>query len=162
MNICYFTICFGYNLGDILTEDLTLKDDIQRATNAFLRQFNGFYSKFSFLNGSELYYLFKTFSTSFYGANLWFEAKFSTNLIRNISVSYHKAVKKTAGLKPWDSNHQACTTVQINIFQHLWIKRMVNHFFSLVNSENTIIKGLKYYFYMQSNFKNFLSCVFSK
>ena len=77
-------------------------------------------------------------------------------------MSYHKAVKKIAGLKPWDSNHQACTTVQINIFQHLWIKRMVNHFFSLVNSENTIIKGLKYYFYMQSNFKNFLSCVFSK
>ena len=70
------------------------------------------------MHKNVLYFLFKTYTSSFYGCNLWIDQVINDNKIREISIVYHKAVKKLAGLAPWDSNHEACNTVGVNIFKH--------------------------------------------
>ena len=47
-------------LGIILTDDMSIKTDIDRTLDAFLRQFNGVYSKFYYLDVSVLSFLFYT------------------------------------------------------------------------------------------------------
>ena len=132
-------------LGVIINEDLSLKSDINRVTNDFLKQFNGFYHKFSFLHREIKYFLFKTYTSSFYGSNLWIEQHITENKIREISIAYHKAVKKLAGLLPWDSNHDACKIVGVNIFKHLLTKRMLKHYRELSRTENVMFRSLRYY-----------------
>ena len=38
----------------------------------------------------------------------------------NVSVRYHKGVKRIGGVCTWDSNNLACEmiTIQVNIFKH--------------------------------------------
>ena len=122
-----------------------------------MRQFNGFYQKFSFLDSDTLFYLFKTYTTSFYGANVWIEQDLSDNLIRKLSVVYHKAVKRVAGMAPWDSNHLACEKVGVNIFRHLVTKRLLNFYHSLILSKNPVFETLKYYFMLKSELKSRIS-----
>ena len=148
-------------LGVILSENMSLKNEIGKATKAFLKQFNGFYSKYNFLDSEILYFLFRTYTSSFYGSNLWFEQNLTTNGLRNISVTYHKAVKRTAGLKTWDNNHDACNIVNVNIFRHLVAKRMLNHFFNIINSKNSTFRSLRYFFMFDSKIKSCMDNIFS-
>ena len=76
---------------------------------------------------------------------MWIDQVINDNKIREISIVYHKAVKKLAGLAPWDSNHEACNTVGVNIFKHLMVKRMLNYFKDLVKTENKIFSTLRYF-----------------
>ena len=46
--------------SDILSENLTLNADTARMSRALLKQFHSFYSKFSFLSGDMVNYLFRT------------------------------------------------------------------------------------------------------
>ena len=80
-------------LGVIISDDLTLGNDVDRASGDFLKQFNAFYHKFYFLPSDIVHFLFKTYTTAFYGCNTWFEHVINENNIRKIAVSYHKAVK---------------------------------------------------------------------
>ena len=66
-------------LGVHLSEDLDIKADCDRVVKSFLRQFNSMYNKFNFLPTEVLSFLFKTYTTSFYGINLWFEQKIKYN-----------------------------------------------------------------------------------
>ena len=161
----------GHNLGEvnevkylgvIISNNLDLNSDIKRATNAFLSQFNSFYHKFNFLHNEVLYFLFKTYATSFYGCGLWFEQKINNNKINKISIVFHKAIKKIAGLLPWDSNHQACSIVGINVFKHFLAKRLFNQFVSIINSKNEIMSKLKYFFIFRSHFKVSLEKMFEE
>ena len=136
---------------------MKMKPEIERVTSAFLRQFNGFYQKFYFLNSDTIYYLFKTYTTSFYGSNVWIEQDLSDNLLRKLSVVYHNAVKRVAGMAPWNSNHLACEKVGVNIFRHLITKRLLNFYHSLMLSKNRIFESLKYYFMFNSELKNRVS-----
>ena len=148
-------------LGVIISDQLTLKLDADRMLNSFLGQFNSFYFKFHFVSSEVLYFLFRTYCTSFYGINTWTEELISNNKIRKISVGFHKAVKRTANMLPWDSNHEACQKVDINIFKHLLIKRILGHFLTLLKSENVIISGLHYYFRYCSQIYRVLSHEFT-
>ena len=56
------------------------------------------FHKFSFVDHNIMYYLFKTYTSSFYGVELWYNGITSASSLRLISVGYHKAVKKLAGL----------------------------------------------------------------
>ena len=42
-------------------------------------------------------YLFKTYSSSFYGIELWYNI-YRNRAFHNVSVGYHKTVKRIAGL----------------------------------------------------------------
>ena len=147
-------------LGVIITDNLHLDAEIGRASGDFLKQFNSFYYKFNFLPDNILSYLFKTYTSGFYGCNVWFEQCLSDNKLRKISVIYHKAVKKVAGMRPWDSNHDACSSVRVNIFKHLLAKRIFNHFKSLISSSNAVISTLKYYFMFKSNINSYMTSLF--
>ena len=87
---------------------------------------------------------------------MWFEQKHNENNMKRISVAYHKAVKRVAGKRPWDSNHDACNLVRVNIFKHLLSKRLLSQFFNITNSCNGLMRSLKYYFMFTSNFNSFL------
>ena len=149
-------------LGIIISDNLSLKSEIERCTNAFLMQFNGFYQKFKFIRTDINSFLFKTYTSSFYGCNLWFEEKYRDALYRKISVAYHKAVKKVAGRMPWDANHEACSIVKVNLFSHLLAKRMLNYFFSLLGSPHAIISSLRYYLMFSSGIKSSLAFLFKQ
>ena len=94
--------------------------------------------------------MFKSYTSSFYGLELWFH-NLSVASLRKIAVTYHKAVKRVCGLNVWDSNHAACDAVGVSIFQHLHAQRLVKHLFSVISSGSPCMKHLVYYFKYQSN-----------
>ena len=87
--------------------------------NSFLKQFNSMFSKFNFLEDHLLNFLFKSYTSSFYGAETWITSPYKKDL-NKISVAHHKAVKRVARLNVWDSNHEAYTIVNALIFRHLF------------------------------------------
>ena len=149
-------------LGVIITYDLSLSEDITRTTDAFLRQFNGFYHKFNFLQDDVLFYLFRTYSMSFYGINLWVDQNLSNNSLRKIATVYHKGVKRIAGKLPWDSNHEACSIVKVNLFKHLLTKRILSHYIAMITSNNYVFRALRYYLICSSELGKCIANIFSK
>ena len=126
-------------LGVILSEDQRIALDVDRAMNSFLKQFNGMYYKFHYMENSVLQYLFKTFTSSFYGAELWYGSS-CYRTIEKIAITYHKAVKRVARRNVWDSNHEACNIVGVQIFKHLIAKRSVCFYYSMLKSKSPCIK----------------------
>jgi len=59
-------------LGIILTDDMSIGKDIDRVINSFLRQYNSMFYKFNFIDRNILFFLFKTYTSSFYGIELWY------------------------------------------------------------------------------------------
>ena len=140
-------------LGVILADDSSESHDVDRVTNSFFRQFNGMYSKFNFAHRNVLYYLFKSFTSSFYGIDVWF-GKVSTSHLNKISVAYHKAVKRICGMNVWDSNHVACETVGVPIFRHLFATRLLCFWHRLCRAESECTADLKYYFKYNSHIRS--------
>ena len=124
-------------------------DDVDRIMNAFLRQFNGMFSKFSFLNFNARCFLFNSFCSSFYGMETWVETLREYQL-KKISVAYHKAVKRVGGFEVWNSNHDACEAVGVLLFRHLWAKRLLFFWHRLCLSRSPCTANLRYYFASKS------------
>ena len=120
-------------LGIILSEDNSINKDINRATESFLKQFNSMYYKFYNMNNEVLKFLFRTYTTSFYGVELWYDS-LENRQIHKIAVPYHAAVKRVAMLNLWDSNHEGCLRVNVPIFNHMLAKRTVCLFHSIFKS----------------------------
>ena len=148
-------------LGVILTENKSLGNDVDRVTNAFLKQFNAMYGKFHFSHKNVLYYLFKSYTSSFYGIETWFE-QIKCYELNKIGVSYHKAVKRLSGLNMWDSNHVACEIVQVPIFKHLMAKRLICFWHNLCNSKSPCLITLKYYFRFKAQLFYKISDLFAR
>ena len=148
-------------LGVMLSEDLTINHDVDRATNSFLKQFNSMYAKFHYMDDKVLKFLFITYTSSFYGAELWYGSQIYKN-INKVSVTYHKAVKKIAHLNVWDSNHVACEIVGVPIFKHLVAKRAVCFFHTLINSSSPCISPYRHYLRYHSYALNQLNILFLK
>ena len=75
------------------------------------------YSKFYFTDRNIIAYLFKSYASSFYGIDLWFDKIYEYQM-NKISVAYHKAIKRICGMNVWDSNHDACEVMVVNICRH--------------------------------------------
>ena len=82
---------------------------------------------------------------------MWFEEKIKPGDLRKMSVGYHKAIKRLAGMNVWESNHAACEKIDVNIFEHLLNKRLLKFYFDLINSRCTIVKNLRYDFMLNSS-----------
>ena len=147
-------------LGIIIMDSLSNSSDADRATNSFLKQFNSMYYRFNFAEKNVLNYLFKTYSSSFYGIELWYNDKNRKKVLRTPAVAYHKAVKKICSLSPYDSNHYACEIVGVDIFTHLQSKRMFKYCYSLLKSDNDFMRKIKYYISFQSHIKKNVSRIF--
>ena len=132
-------------LGVILSDNSDLGFDIDRAMNAFLKQFYATYGKFKFCDRNVLCYLFRSYTSSFYGIELWVE-KIKRFQMEKISVAYHKAVKNVCGMNVWDSNHVACELAGVSIFKNLLAKRWVGLWHRLCGSASPCLSNLKYYF----------------
>ena len=132
-------------LGIILSEDNSINKDINRATESFLKQFNSMFYKFYNMSNEVLKFLFRTYTTSFYGVELWYDS-LENRQIHKIAVPYHAAVKRVAMLNLWDSNHEACLRVNVPIFKHMLAKRTICLFHSIIKSLSPCLMGFKYYF----------------
>ena len=116
----------------------------------FLGQFYSFYSKFYYANNEILYFLFRSYTTSFYGIELWYNFLENKNVFKKCSIAYHGAIKKLCKMNKWDSNHEACFLSNQQIFNHLLVKRTFRFYLSLINSKSPCLKDFKYYFRFQS------------
>ena len=132
-------------LGVMLSENGDLGHDIDRVINDFLKQFYAMYGKFNFCDRNVLCYLFRSYTSSFYGIELWVE-RMKVFQLDKISVAYHKAVKKVCCMNTWESNHVACEIVGVHIFKHLLAKRWVSLWHKLCWSISPCLANLKYYF----------------
>ena len=131
-------------LGVILSTDNSISADTGRALTAFLKQFNAIYHKFHYTHDPILQFLFRTYTSSFYGAELWYGSSRYKN-INGLAVSYHKAVKRVARMNVWDSNHLACEIVGVPIFKHLIARRALCFFFKMMGSPSPCIIPYKYF-----------------
>ena len=118
-------------------------------------------AKFHALNEQLLHYLSQTYTSSFYGSELWNGSLCYKN-INKIAVSYYKAVKTVALLNVWDFNDLACNRVRVPIFRHLIAELAVSFFYSLINWESSSIKPYRYYFGFHSDTLDKLNSLFMK
>ncbi len=110
-----------------MKDNFSIDGDIQKCCFMFLKQFNSMYSKFNYVNTDMLRFLFKSYCTSFYGAELWFDKMNAKNLIDVQYIAYHKSIKRMAKQSPWSSNHDACERLELPIFKHM-INAKILHF----------------------------------
>ena len=78
---------------------MSIKRDIDRSVNSFPSQFNMMYSESYFINRNMICYLYKSFTSSFYGVELWTNRLEKLNAVQGVSVAYHKAVKNNRWIK---------------------------------------------------------------
>ena len=148
-------------LGVFLSINNELAPDIDRVLDSFLKQFNAMNSKFYYCDKNILFYLFKAYTSSFYGIETWIEKCFDYQLNR-ISVAYHKAIKRMCGLGTWDSNHEACHMSGLLLFRHMWAKKQLCFWRNLCYSKSPCISNMKYYFLHRSNLSKRVIYLFSE
>ena len=96
-------------------------------------------------------FFLKTFTSSFYAVDTWtFDV--SNLAVQKLSVAHHIAVKRKRWMTPLGSNHDACLTMTVNIFRHLFAKRRVSFAFAARNSGKTCLVPLRYYLRWRSAF----------
>ena len=91
-------------------------------------------------------FLFKTYTFSFYGSELWYETILQKKCFNNLAIGYHKAVKRICHLNVWDSNHVACELAGVPVFKHLQASRLYDFYLSLLNLSTPAYSFMKYYF----------------
>ena len=108
-------------LGFIIMDNLSIKDDVNRALSKFYTDLNMILRKFSYTDKNVKLYLFKQYCLQIYGAEFWLGdcAGGSSAVLRQFSISYHKAIKKLLHFSSHESNHFACQEAQLFTFQHL-------------------------------------------
>ena len=138
-------------LGVTLTYNLRITKDIERANTAFLKQFYGFFSKFSNANLYLKLRLFNMYCTSFYGSSLWTNYTGASKAAKAIRVSYHKAIKKIIGVPYWYGNHDTCNHVNFKTFENLVNLNVINYILQLKKSKSPCIRYMKTYMLYKSN-----------
>ena len=81
-------------LGVIISEDLNINSDINRVSTAFLKQFYSMYSKFYNLNNNVLHHLFRTYTSSFYGIEKWYDSLSIIGILINLVYVTTKLLKR--------------------------------------------------------------------
>ena len=136
-------------LGVTLTDNMSVSEDVERAMNTFLRQFNSIYYRFYRSKGQVLNHLFRSHAMTFYGMETW-SHNLTKQSLRKVSVAYHGAVKRTCGMNKWDGNHVACETVGVDTFKHLHARRLISYTYALLNSRSPCLVHLSNYFRFMS------------
>ena len=149
-------------LGVLLSNDFRTTNDIKRCSMSFMKQFYSMYRKFSTVNRDLLGFLFKSFCSSFYGSELWYNDYGSSKEFKNIGISYHKSIKKMLGQSSREHNHPACNEMRLPLFKHFHYKKMVSFYFNLINSPSPCIMPLKSYLKTSSLFNSYVYSKFSE
>ena len=136
-------------LGTVLSGDMSLKLDMDRAMNAYLKQFNSIYYRFNSLDSNLKFFLYKAF-TSFYAIELWYDNLINRNKFRKVEICYHKCVKKVAGLNVWDSNHLACSIVGVPVFRHLLAWSCLSLYNRMFKTRSPCVSRFRYFYRYRS------------
>ena len=79
-------------LGVVFSEDMGIRDDVDRVLASFLKQFNGAYHKFNFLYRECMAYIFRTYTSSFYGIESWYGRNITTRSFSKLEVAWYRGV----------------------------------------------------------------------
>jgi hypothetical protein len=147
-------------LGVVFTDDFKITEDIIRVNKAFIKQFYGMFSKFYFLNRDMLIFLFRTFCTSFYGSEIWYNGSGSKAEFGRCGVAYHRGIKKMLHLSSRECNHYACRVSLLPVFNHFINKKILSFLFSVLNSKSVCITPFIRYFRFDSFLIEFVNDIF--
>ena len=148
-------------LGVVLADDLSCTKDVERAKMSFFKQFNSLYCKFSCMDQKVLLHLFKMHAMCFYGVESWFIKLYKKDL-NNISIPYHKAIKRACKRNVYDSNHECLEMANLPIFKHLVAKRLISFAFSIGDTDSPCLANHKPYLRFQSTFSREIKKLFSQ
>ena len=137
-------------LGIRLCDDFSLTVDIEKCHKTFLGQFNSMFYKFNFVGRDQLIFLFNAFCMSFYGIDLWHECFVHPRALKEISIAYHKALKRITGLSMYHNNHDAAMLSGQLLMKHLVMSRAISLLFRLSFSDSICLLDLRNYFMYDS------------
>ncbi len=143
-----------------MKDNFSIDCDIKKCRFMFLKQFNSMYSKFKYVNTDMLRFLFKSYCTSFYGAELWFDKMNVKKEFNRCAIVYHKSIKRMAKQSPWSSNHDACERLELPIFKHMINAKILNFYVNILNSDSPCLINLKSYYKCNSFIKIGLCRIF--
>ncbi len=83
-------------LGIIVKDNMSNDSDIKKSSFMFMKQFSPMYSKLNYVNTYMLKFLFKSYFTSFYDAELWFDKMNAKKEFNRGAIAYHKSIKRMA------------------------------------------------------------------
>ena len=133
----------------VITKTLSIDKDVARLTLSFLWQFNSLFYKFIYVDRNVLMFLFRTFTSSFYGLeNLTLTG--CTRDFQTLSITYHKAVKRIRSMNVWESSHDACKITEVLNFKDLYAKRRAAFMFLLLKSINPCVLPVRNFFQLES------------
>ena len=94
--------------------DLTCTEDVERAKASVFKQFYSLYYIFNCMDQKVLLHLFKLHAMYFFGVEMCF-VKLHTKDLNDISMAYHKVIKRMCNKRPYDSNHECLERVNLPI-----------------------------------------------
>ena len=133
-------------LGFYINKNLNNFDDIEKCEKTFYKQFYSVFRKFYGVDPNILTFLFKSYCTSFYGAELWHDVRGCSQIIKQFGIGYHKALKRIYSMSSHVSNHEICNICDILMFKHYVNSKVISFTYKLLKSDNACLLPHKYYF----------------
>ena len=98
---------------------------------SFNKSFASFYRHLSSVNVELLLPLFFTFSSCFYGSELWADRSKCIASFTQLGVSYHAALKKILGVPRFYSNHLTCSALNTFTLENIMYLKLLRFLFWL-------------------------------
>lgn len=150
----------SYNyLGSILKFNLHEDLDIERIIKSFNKSSGMFFRKFYSCDFNVKLKLFNTLCTSFYGSELWLSTVGAVGLFKQLTVSYHTALKKILGIPKYFSNHCAALFLNVLLLDHLLNYKQIRFYKWLGECSSSCFIRFKFYFMNFSTFKSHIDDV---
>ena len=84
---------------------------------------------------------------------MWFDRKGVSGVFKQLSISYHIALKKLLYIPKYFSNHYVCDALNLLTFDHFMNLKLLKFYFWLYNCESPCFCHHKCYFLKFSNIK---------
>jgi len=147
-------------LGTIISFNLQEKDDISRLQGSFNRKIGRTLRQFHAASIDIKMRLFNSLCLDMYGIELCDDMYGCSNLLKQVVVSYHYALKRVLGLSKRESNHYVCFLLDQLTFEHMRNYRMLRFYRWLYNCESPCIISNRHYWISNSRLKRRLDYLF--
>jgi hypothetical protein len=125
-------------LGHLLTNELRDDNDILTQVRSLYARANMLLRKFRSTQLRTKVLLFNAFCSPIYGCQLW--CHFRKDSFNRLRVAYNNALRLLLNIPPWSSASELFVKHDANSFHSVIRKQQYSLLFSLVNSENLIVK----------------------
>ena len=120
---------------------------MERCRAAFNKSFGFLFRRFRSVDLEILYSLFNSFFTSFYGCELWLNRKKCSFSFKQVTVSYHGALKKMLQVPRFYNNHFVCSIFNALTFENLVNFRTVRFYKWMESCSSPCFRMHKTYFF---------------